>query len=80
MGAQVVPNSESNLAPKDLGGSWAPVAHTCNPSYSGDRDQEIHSLKLACANSFQDPISKKPKPKTNKKKTHKKGLMERLKV
>jgi hypothetical protein len=19
---------------------WAPVAHTCNPSYSGDRDKE----------------------------------------
>jgi hypothetical protein len=21
---------------------WEPVAHTCNPSYSGDRDQEDH--------------------------------------
>jgi hypothetical protein len=23
------------------------VAHACNPSYSGDRDQEDHSLKPA---------------------------------
>jgi hypothetical protein len=23
----------------------APVAHTCNPNYSGGRDQEDHSLK-----------------------------------
>jgi hypothetical protein len=27
------------------------VAHTCNPSYSGDRDQEDHDLKPAQANS-----------------------------
>jgi hypothetical protein len=40
--------------------NWAPVAHTCNPSYSGDRDQEDHGLKSAWANSLQDPISKKP--------------------
>jgi hypothetical protein len=37
-----------------------PVAHTCNPSYSGGRDQEDHSLKTAPANSLRDPISKKP--------------------
>jgi hypothetical protein len=36
------------------------VAHVCNPSYSGGRDQEDHGLKPAQANSSQDLISKKP--------------------
>jgi hypothetical protein len=36
------------------------TAHACNPSYSGGRDQEDHSLKPAQANSLQDPISKIP--------------------
>jgi hypothetical protein len=36
------------------------VAHTCNPSYSGGRDQEDHSLKRGWANSLRDPISKIP--------------------
>jgi hypothetical protein len=31
--------------------SWAPVAHTYNPSYSGGRDQEDRSLKPAQAYS-----------------------------
>jgi hypothetical protein len=44
-----------------------PVAHTCNPSYSGGRDQEDHSLKPAWVNSFYDPISKNTQ--------HKKGLV-----
>jgi hypothetical protein len=35
------------------------VAHTCNPSYTGGRDQEDRSLKLAWTNSLRDPISKK---------------------
>jgi hypothetical protein len=39
---------------------WAPVAHTCNPSYSGGRDQEDHGSKPAWANSSQDPILKNP--------------------
>jgi hypothetical protein len=51
----------------------APVAHTFNPSYSGGRDQEDHSLKLSRANSLQDPVSKK-------KTFHKKGMVEWLKV
>jgi hypothetical protein len=50
------------------------VAHTCNPSYSGGSDQEDHSLKTVQANSLQDPLSEK------KKKIHKKGLVEWLKV
>jgi hypothetical protein len=37
-----------------------PVAHICNPSYSGGRDQEDYGSKPAQANSSQDPISKKP--------------------
>jgi hypothetical protein len=49
------------------------VEHTCNPSYSGGRDQE--DRKPAQANSSQDPISKK-----KKKIHHKKGLVEWLKV
>jgi hypothetical protein len=40
--------------------SWAPVAHTCNPSYSGGRDQEDPGLKPVRGNSSGDPISKKP--------------------
>jgi hypothetical protein len=36
--------------------SRALVAHTCNPVYSGGRDQEDHSLKPARANSSWDPI------------------------
>jgi hypothetical protein len=38
----------------------APVTHTCNPSYSGGRDQEDHSSKPAWANSAWDLVSKKP--------------------
>jgi hypothetical protein len=41
--------------------NWAPVTHTYNPSYSGDRDQEDLSLKPAQANSSGDPISPKKK-------------------
>jgi hypothetical protein len=57
----------------DLGGhrkdewSWALVAHACNPSYSGGRDQDSGS-KPAWANTAQDPIFKKTH--------HKKGLVE----
>jgi hypothetical protein len=36
------------------------VAHTCNPSYSGGRDQEDRGSKPAQINSSRDPISKKP--------------------
>jgi hypothetical protein len=49
-----------------------PVAHTCNPSFLGGRDQGDHGLKPAWANSSQDPISKKP--------ITKKGLVEYVKV
>jgi hypothetical protein len=48
------------------------LAHACNPSYSGSRDQEDLGWKLAKANSSQDPISKKT--------LHKKVLVEWLMV
>jgi hypothetical protein len=38
--------------------SQVPVAHACNPSYSGGRDQEDCSSKLAQANSLRVPILK----------------------
>jgi hypothetical protein len=37
---------------------WVPVAHTCNPGYSGGRDQEDHG-KPAWVNCFQDLKKKK---------------------
>jgi hypothetical protein len=40
--------------------SRVPVAHTCNPSHSGGRDQEDCGSKPAHANSLQDPTLKKP--------------------
>jgi hypothetical protein len=52
--------------------SWVPMAHACNPSYSGGRDQEDYGSKPAWATRSQDPILKKP--------ITKKGLMEWLKV
>jgi hypothetical protein len=33
-------------------GCWMPVAHTCNPSYSGGRDQEDCGLKPDRENSL----------------------------
>jgi hypothetical protein len=41
-----------------------PLAHACNPSYSGSRDQEDCFLKPEGANSLRDHISKK---KNNRK-------------
>jgi hypothetical protein len=43
-----------------------PVAHACNPNYSGGRDQEDGGLRPAPAKSLQDPISKKKKKKKRK--------------
>jgi hypothetical protein len=72
------------MSPKEFwgtisGGTWkrphffqVPVAHTCNISYSGGRDQEDHSSKPDPANSLQDSVLKKT--------LHKKGLVEWLKV
>jgi hypothetical protein len=40
--------------------SWVPVAHTCNPSYSGSKDQEDQGSKPAWANSSARPYLEKP--------------------
>jgi hypothetical protein len=40
--------------------SWTPVAHACNPSYPGSRDQEDPCLKPAWANSSARPYAEKP--------------------
>jgi hypothetical protein len=37
-----------------------PVAHTCNPGYSGGRDQEDHGSKPTWANSSSRPYLEKP--------------------
>jgi hypothetical protein len=58
---------------KSVTTSWALVAHTCNPSYTGDRDQEDDGSKPAQAKQFTRPSLRK-KPIT------KKGLVEWLKV
>jgi hypothetical protein len=56
--AQLVPVVQvGKLRPKEEQLSWMPVAHTCNPSFSG-RDQEDRSSKPAQGNSSQDPILK----------------------
>jgi hypothetical protein len=52
--------------------SWASVAHTYNPSYSGGRDEEDGSSKSAQPNGSKDPISKENH--------HKNGLVRWLKV
>jgi hypothetical protein len=43
------------------------VAHSCNLSYSGGRDQEHHNSKSAQKNNLQDLITKKEKPTTKKR-------------
>jgi hypothetical protein len=40
--------------------SQALMAHTCNPSYSGGRNQENNISKPAWVNSSRDHILKKP--------------------
>jgi hypothetical protein len=48
------------------------VAHICNPSYSGGRDQEDHSSEPLRTNTSRDPTLKNPSQKI--------GLVEWLKV
>jgi hypothetical protein len=42
------------------------MAHACNPSYSGGRDQENCGSKPAGKNSLQDASSKKKKSHKNR--------------
>jgi hypothetical protein len=44
------------------------MAYTCNPSYSGGRDQEDCGSKPAWANNLRDTILKKTHHKKKKKK------------
>jgi hypothetical protein len=40
--------------------SWEPVAYTCNPNYSGGRNQEDHGSKPAEGKYLENkPITKK---------------------
>jgi hypothetical protein len=41
---------QTTKLPKELTISWAPVAHVCNPNYSGGRDQEDWGSKPALGN------------------------------
>jgi hypothetical protein len=41
------------------------VAHACNPSYSGGRDQQYCSSKPAQASSSREPTSKKHKERAD---------------
>jgi hypothetical protein len=52
-----------NLPIKSSFRSQASVAHTCNPSFLGDRDQEDHSSKPTWEKSLLDSISKIPSAK-----------------
>jgi hypothetical protein len=45
---------------KDIGKSQVPVAHTCNPSYSGGRDQEDPGSKSVLGKKFSSLYLKKP--------------------
>jgi hypothetical protein len=42
------------------------VAHACNPSYTGGRNQEDGSLKAALGKYSRDPISEMPNTQKNR--------------
>jgi hypothetical protein len=54
----LVSQSLHNCLFSDLKKNLALVAHDCNPSYSGSRDNEDNILRPAWANTLRDPISK----------------------
>jgi hypothetical protein len=60
----------STFVTKSVYPNLAQVAHICNPSYSGGRDQEDPGSKPAWENNSQDYL---------KKTLHKNGLLEWLK-
>jgi hypothetical protein len=47
----VIRNQEFGLRDKYIKFSQVPVAHTCNPSYSGGRDKKYHDSRPAPAKS-----------------------------
>jgi hypothetical protein len=52
--------ASSNQITKNLKHSQALVAHACNPSYSGSRDQEDQGSRPALANSLRPYLKKYP--------------------
>jgi hypothetical protein len=48
-------NINETVLSKSVSGCWAPVVHTCNPSYKGGRNQEDHGSKAARVNSSVRP-------------------------
>jgi hypothetical protein len=66
------PSVEYYTAMKGMNSGRVLVAHACNPSYSGSKDQEDQGLNPTWANTSRDPILKNSITKT--------GLMEWLKV
>jgi hypothetical protein len=58
-GAKNTHRGQDSFLLNTTGKSWVLVAHVCNPSFSGDRDQEDGSSKSAQANSLQNILSKK---------------------
>jgi hypothetical protein len=49
--------------PSEVTSGQTPMAHAYNPSYSGGRDQETHSLKLARAIVHETLSQKNPSQK-----------------
>jgi hypothetical protein len=45
---------------QNVGNSRALVAHACDSSYSGERDQEDQGSRLVLGNGSRDPIPKIP--------------------
>jgi hypothetical protein len=62
-------NNNTWFAHKIFKNCLAPMAHPCNLSYSGGRDQEDRDLKPASSKQFMRPYPEK-------KIHHKKGLVE----
>jgi hypothetical protein len=52
LGDNVQEAGPSQQEPQQNAEMEAPVAHACNPSYSGGKDQKYHSSKSAQANSL----------------------------
>jgi hypothetical protein len=53
-------NNSCFTLPQNCKVHWVLMAHACNLSYSGGRDQEDQGLKSAPSNSSRDPTQKYP--------------------
>jgi hypothetical protein len=54
---------QEHMPAKNLYIGWVPVAHACNPSYSGDRDQEDRGSKPAGQTVLKTLCLKNPSQK-----------------